>query len=105
MGGHRAGRPRLAEVRGFATEREARRNIGRAIERVATRLGNTPAVCRKCYVHPEVLQAYRDGVTIRGPGARTAIGESVRALGADERVVLVLLRQRLARAGMARAAA
>jgi DNA topoisomerase-1 len=60
----------LAQARTFATEREARRNIVHAIERVAARLGNTPAICRKCYVHPEVLQAYLDGVTIacRGLG-------------------------------------
>src|SRR5207248_1022266 len=39
----------LAEVRRFRTVREARRNVGRAIERVAARLGNTPAICRKGY--------------------------------------------------------
>ena len=97
----------LAEVRGFATEREAKRNIVRAIERVAARLGNTPAICRKCYVHPEVLQAYLDGVTIRALKARTerAMGEGLQALGAEEGVVLGLLQQRLARAETARAAA
>ena len=55
----------LGEVREFATPREAERNIVRAIERVAVRLGNTPAICRKCYVHPDVLQAYLDGVRLR----------------------------------------
>jgi DNA topoisomerase I len=96
----------LAEVRTFATTREAKRNIVRAIERVATRLGNTPAICRKCYVHPQVLQAYLDGVTIRLLKARTeqAMGEGLPALGAAEGVVLGLLQQRLARADSARAA-
>jgi DNA topoisomerase-1 len=96
----------LAEVRTFATTREAKRNIVRAIERVATRLGNTPAICRKCYVHPQVLQAYLDGVTIRVLKARTeqAMGEGLPALGAAEGVVLGLLQQRLARAESARAA-
>jgi DNA topoisomerase-1 len=96
----------LAEVRTFATAREAKRNIVRAIERVATRLGNTPAICRKCYVHPQVLHAYLDGVTIRLLKARTeqAIGDGLPALGAAEGVVLGLLQQRLARAESARAA-
>jgi DNA topoisomerase I len=96
----------LAEAREFATEREAKRNIVRAIERVAARLGNTPAICRRCYVHPEVLQAYLDGVTIRVLKARTerAMGEGLHRLGAEEGVVLGLLRQRLARAVSARAA-
>jgi DNA topoisomerase I len=96
----------LAEVREFRTAREARRNIVRAIEGVAARLGNTPAICRKCYVHPEVLQAYLDGVTIDALPARTgrAIGEGRPRLTAEEGVVLGLLQQRLARAGSARAA-
>jgi DNA topoisomerase-1 len=32
-----------------------------AIEKVAGKLGNTPTICRKCYVHPEVLNSYMDG--------------------------------------------
>jgi DNA topoisomerase-1 len=42
-------------------EAAAKRNIRKAIESVAARLGNTPAICRKCYVHPDVLAAYSDG--------------------------------------------
>jgi DNA topoisomerase I len=97
----------LAEVRQFETAREAKRNVVRAIERVAARLGNTPAICRKSYVHPEVLSAYLDGVTIRLLKARTerAIGEGLHALGVEEGVVLGLLQQRLARAATTRAAA
>lgn len=43
-----------------ATETEAKRNIRRAIEVVASRLGNTVSICRKCYVHPAVIEAYLD---------------------------------------------
>lgn len=32
-----------------------------AIKQVAKRLGNTPAICRKCYIHPAVLEGYLDG--------------------------------------------
>ena len=39
----------------------AKRNITRAIERVSARLGNTPTICRKCYIHPEIMNAYLEG--------------------------------------------
>ena len=38
-----------------------KKNVSRAIEEVSKHLGNTPAVCRKCYIHPAVLAAYLDG--------------------------------------------
>lgn len=41
---------------------EARRNIKQAVEAAALQLGNTPAICRKCYVHPNVFQAYEQGL-------------------------------------------
>ena len=43
------------------TEREARRNVVEAIRQTSERLGNTPAVARRSYVHPAILQAYLDG--------------------------------------------
>ncbi|HEY3328791.1 MAG TPA: hypothetical protein VGK19_02125 [Capsulimonadaceae bacterium] len=51
----------LRECEKFETEAEAKQNITRAIERVSARLGNTPAICRKCYVHPAVIEAYMSG--------------------------------------------
>ena len=75
-------------LRGFEPCRsasEAKRNIVRAIEDVSKRLGNTKAVCRKSYVHPDVLDAYSDGsllkVTEKEP----------------EAAVLALLRRRASR--------
>ena len=44
----------LQEFEKFDTKARAKRNIVRAIERVATTLGNTPSVCRKCYIHPRI---------------------------------------------------
>ena len=55
-------------LRGFEpcrSQAHARRNVGRAIEDVSKRLGNTKAVCRKSYVHPGVLDAYFDGSLLR----------------------------------------
>jgi DNA topoisomerase-1 len=86
----------LDEVRVFTSAREAKRNIVRAVERVAARLGNTPAICRRSYVHPEVLQAYLDGVTIGALKARTegALSNGDGALHPEEGVVLGLLQRR-----------
>jgi len=49
------------------TQREATRNINRAIDTVAERLGNTRTVCRKYYVHPALLHAYMNGMTAATP--------------------------------------
>ena len=43
------------------SERETNHVIVAMVKQVAERLGNTPAVCRNCYVHPEVLDAFREG--------------------------------------------
>lgn len=58
----------LSKMDAFETETEARRNIVAAIAEVADHLGNTPAVCRKCYIHPGVLDAYLDG-SLPAPGS------------------------------------
>lgn len=45
-------------------EMSAKSNVVAAIENVAKQLGNTPAICRKCYVHPAVIEAYLAGDTL-----------------------------------------
>ncbi len=52
---------RLREYDRVDSQAAAQSNIRRAIEAVAGRLGNTATVCRKCYVHPEVLACYLEG--------------------------------------------
>jgi len=88
----------LAEIAAFSSQRQARRNVVRAVASVARRLGNTPAICRKGYVHPAVIDAYLDGVTLDAFRRRTerAITEDVGGLTRDEAVVLGMLQQRLA---------
>lgn len=51
----------LAEYKHYDSAAEAKRNIVKAVENVSKRLGNTPAVCRKCYIHPEIMNAYSNG--------------------------------------------
>jgi DNA topoisomerase-1 len=50
----------------FETKRQAKANIKNAIEAVAKILGNTPAICRQCYIHPIVLETYLKGNSIDG---------------------------------------
>jgi DNA topoisomerase I len=47
------------------SEAAAKRSVKAAIDRVAEALGNTPAVCRRSYVDPRVIERFREGVTIR----------------------------------------
>ncbi|HKQ51367.1 MAG TPA: hypothetical protein VJT74_03300 [Pyrinomonadaceae bacterium] len=54
----------LAESGKAEDERQAKKNLVRAVERVAERLGNTPTVCKGCYIHPKVLESYLRGVTL-----------------------------------------
>jgi DNA topoisomerase-1 len=54
----------LAEIGCCEQERQAKKNLTAAVKRVAERLGNTPTVCRSCYVHPAVLEAYLRGRSI-----------------------------------------
>ena len=81
---------RAMEAGGGGGQRRANRNIVRAMESVAERLGNTPAICRKCYVHPGVLEAYLDGSL---PRSRAA-ARSRNGLPAEEAMVLGLLAAR-----------
>jgi DNA topoisomerase I len=84
----------LAAASAFASNREAKRNIVNAIESVAKRLGNTRTVCRKCYIHPAIFDAYLDGATIQTVRARAARLAS-KGLGAEEAAVMRLLEKRL----------
>ncbi len=89
----------LQEFEAFDTRTQAKKNVVRAIEEVAKRLGNTQAVCRKCYIHPAVLDAYLDGSLLQTLGQRIAneISESLGDLSPEEAAVLAFLQERLKR--------
>jgi DNA topoisomerase-1 len=89
----------LEELEKFDSKAQRKRNIVRAIETVAERLGNTPSVCRKCYIHPAILDSYLDGSMLETlkQRAQTEIKESLGDLRPEEAAVLGLLQQRLAR--------
>ncbi len=55
----------LASCEAFRTQREAKRNLSRVVEMVSQKLGNTVAVCRKCYIHPGVFETYVQGTLMQ----------------------------------------
>jgi DNA topoisomerase-1 len=99
----------LAGAERARSKTHAKREIVRAIESVARCLGNTKAVCRKCYIHPAILDAYGEGVTIRTVGARAI--RMMRAVGLDDAeaataaIIAAHLRAKGRPPSMARAAA
>ena len=97
----------LQEFESFDSEAQARKNVVQAIERVAERLGNTPSVCRKCYVHPEIIAAYMDGTTTHAVRelVEQEMAQGLSDLSPEEAAVLALLQQRLKRADDAAATA
>ena len=81
---------------GGRAPRPTNRDVARAIADVAARLGNTLAVCRRCYVHPTIIASYLDGalpaaLTARGDVRPGRVGTGLRP---DEAAVLRLLERR-----------
>jgi DNA topoisomerase I len=87
----------LEELDQVDTTTARKKNVAQAIERVAKQLGNTRAVCRRCYVHPAVLEHYLDGATLDVLRARTAalMVKGGRHLSREETAVLALLHRRM----------
>jgi DNA topoisomerase I len=89
----------LCEMKAFTSETQAKHHVITAIDAVAGVLGNTRSICRKCYVHPEILAAFMDrtlGEALagkHGPRSRSPF-----ALSPSESAVLALLHRRLRKA-------
>ena len=87
----------LRELDAFTSDREAKKNIVRAVEAVAAKLGNTKAVCRKCYIHPAILDSYVDGSMLKSLARRVRRAARNGSLSAAETAVLDLLQRRVGR--------
>ncbi len=87
----------LQELGEHASKAQAKRQVVEAVESVARRLGNTPAVCRRCYVHPEVISAHLDGglVSAVDQRAEETLGGALDQLTPQETAVLTFLRRRI----------
>jgi DNA topoisomerase-1 len=83
----------LRELEPFASETQAKKSLVGVIKDVAAQLGNTPSVCRKCYVHPAVLKTYLDG-SMKDTFTRKKqrdLARSCKLLQPEERALMHLL--------------
>ncbi|MGP1716063.1 MAG: DNA topoisomerase IB [Methylophilus sp.] len=83
----------LSELEPYTSITEAKKNIVAAICVAASKLGNTPAICRNSYVHPWILECYLAGAEFRQPVQQADYNET--ELSAAEQSMLCLLQQRL----------
>ncbi len=90
----------LREFEAFDSQTQAKKNVVRAIETVAEQLGNTPSICRKCYVHPAVINTYMEGSLVHTLKQRVEqeMADSLHELRSEEAAVMALLRKHLAQA-------
>jgi DNA topoisomerase-1 len=74
-----------------------KKDVVAAIESVAKRLGNTKAVCRKCYIHPTILETYLDGsfLNVISNQVHAELTHHLHQLRPEEAAVLALLQRRL----------
>ncbi len=74
---------------------QAKKEVTQAIESVAARLGNTPAICRKCYVHPALVEAYLNGQldALWAPVSILRSRKALHGLTEIEAAVLAFLKQ------------
>jgi len=81
----------------FDSKTQAKANIKTAIGAVSKILGNTPAICRKCYVHPAILESYLSRQSIDGLKQMTEEAKENVDLRESEKAVLKFLESRLAK--------
>jgi DNA topoisomerase-1 len=94
----------LQEFEQVDSQARRKRNVVKAVESVAAKLGNTKAVCRKCYIHPQIIESYMDGSLVEHLRQEAEkMLKPLHNLHPEEAAVLVLLtRQLKARSGVKR---
>ena len=90
----------LRELENFDSQAKAKRNVVQAVEAVSKMLGNTPAICRKCYIHPAVFDGYLDGSLLQALKRRAdaKLANPRAGLKAEEAAVMGFLSRQLAAA-------
>ncbi len=82
----------LSEIEPAGSERERKKQLSEAVDQVAMQLGNTPNVCRKCYVHPAVLDSFLEGTLARARDeANPRLDEEVDGVLSSEEKLFVRL--------------
>ena len=90
----------LQEFETFDSNAQAKRNVVAAIEAVAKKLGNTKSVCRKCYIHPAIIDTYMEGSLAESLKNRVEekLKRSLHSLKPEEAAVMAMLKDRLTQA-------
>jgi DNA topoisomerase-1 len=81
------------EIADFHSRTQAKRNVMKAIEAVAKKLGNTKTICRKCYIHPALIESYLDGTFATTLKRTTRGAHKTRGLRSEEAAVLAFLKK------------
>jgi DNA topoisomerase-1 len=83
----------LATAAALPEHKHTKKNLAMVVKDVAERLGNTPAVCRKCYIHPAILDAYLAGDVVKAAATAAPLSRSrpSSGLAAEEKAVLAFL--------------
>ncbi len=86
----------LQDLGVYETQTQAKKNVVQAIESASKQLGNTPAICRKSYVHPEIIDAYLNGSLLKAlkQDDEQAAVEALHGLHPEEISVLAFLEQK-----------
>jgi DNA topoisomerase I len=87
----------LREFERFDSEAQRKKAIVDAVQKVARHLGNTPAICRRCYIHPAIFEGYIDGTLVDALAQRTEayLEDNIRGMSPEEAAVAAFLRLRL----------
>lgn len=87
----------LRELETYDSATKAKKNVVQAVEAVSQMLGNTPTICRKCYIHPAIFDGYLDGTLLDTLRRRAdqALAEPDIGLSAEEAAVTAFLSKRL----------
>jgi DNA topoisomerase-1 len=85
----------LQDLGEYESQTQAKKNVVQAIEVAAQHLGNTPTICRKSYVHPEVIDAYLNGALLEALDQHNehAIQQALHGLRPEEIAVLDFLQR------------
>ncbi|WP_137933454.1 DNA topoisomerase IB [Mesorhizobium comanense] len=75
------------------SQAQQKRVMNSVIDKVAERLGNTRAVCRKCYIHPLVLEAWSQGRLLAEMAEANKRKRSIEGLDEEEALVLRWLKR------------
>ena len=88
----------LQELHALGDGTAGKSTIVRAVERVAKHLGNTAAVCRKCYIHPAIFEGYLDETLLHTLEVRTRalLKKNIEGISPEEAAVIAFLRVRIA---------